>query len=182
MYALIDVVVDNYFEVIENIEQNLDDIEDNLASTNDKQTLLALQLNKRALQTLRRYVSPLRDQVSSLIRSETDYIAERNIKYFKDLQDHLFHIIETIDNLLEINDSIKEMHMSNLSLRMNQIMQTLTLFTAIFTPLTFLAGVYGMNFDNMPELKWHHGYFILWGVWVAIVLWLLRIFKRRKWL
>lgn len=182
MYALIDVVVDNYFEVIENIEQNLDDIEDNLASTNDKQTLLALQLNKRALQTLRRYVSPLRDQVSSLIRSETDYIEERNIKYFKDLQDHLFHIIETIDNLLEINDSIKEMHMSNLSLRMNQIMQTLTLFTAIFTPLTFLAGVYGMNFDNMPELKWHHGYFILWGVWVAIVLWLLRIFKRRKWL
>ncbi|MFT3739040.1 MAG: magnesium/cobalt transporter CorA [Breznakibacter sp.] len=182
MYAFVDILVDNYFEVVEDIEQNLDDIEDSLGSINDKQTLFSLQLNKRALQSLRRYITPLRDQVSSLIRSETEYISEHNIKYFRDLQDHLFHIVESIDNLLEINESIKEMHMSNLSLRMNQIMQTLTLFTAIFTPLTFLAGVYGMNFENIPELKWHNGYLILWGIWVVIATWLLYVFKRRKWL
>lgn len=181
MYTLIDLVVDNYFSVVESIEESLDELEDSISTPNDQQILSTIQQHKRTLMMLRRLIFPLREQVNSLIRAESELISFKSVKYFRDVYDHLFHISETIDNLLDINNSIKELHLSNLSLRMNQIMKLLAVFTAIFTPLTFLAGVYGMNFRYIPELEWHYGYFTVWGIWVTIVLVLVVFFKRQKW-
>jgi magnesium transporter len=182
MYTLIDVIVDNYFAIIETIGQNIEDLEDEVYINPGKDKLQLIQLYKKALLTLQKHIFPLRDEIGSLIKSETDQISPANKKYFRDIFDHLFHMVDSIENQLEINAGIKDIYLSNLSLKMNQIMQILTIFTAVFTPLTFIVGVYGMNFANMPELTWHYGYFAVWGLLTSVGLGLFIYFKKKKWL
>lgn len=182
MYTLLDVVVDNYFEIIETIGQNLEELEDEVYINPEKDKLQLIQLNKKALLTLQKHIFPLRDEIGSLIKTESEQISSTNKKYFRDVYDHLFHMTDSIENLLEINAGLKDIYLSNLSLKMNQIMQVLTIFTAVFTPLTFLAGVYGMNFANMPELTWRYGYFALLGLMMLTAIGLLVYFSKKKWL
>lgn len=182
MYALLDVVVDNYFEIIETIGQNLEDLEDEIYANPGKDDLQKIQLNKKALLTLQKVIFPLRDEIGSLLKSECKQINPGNRKYFRDVYDHLFHMGDSIENLLEINSSVKDIYLSNLSLKMNRIIQTLTIFTAVFTPLTFLAGLYGMNFQYMPELSWRYGYFILLGIMAISAVSLIIYLRRKKWL
>jgi magnesium transporter len=182
MYTLLDVVVDNYFEIIETIGENLEDLEDEIYANPGKDSLQKIQLNKKALLTLQKIIFPLRDEIGSLLKSECKQINPNNRKYFRDVYDHLFHMGDSIENLLEINSSVKDIYLSNLSFKMNQIIQTLTIFTAIFTPLTFLAGLYGMNFQYMPELSWRYGYFVLLGFMAISAAGLIIYLRRKKWL
>jgi magnesium transporter len=124
----------------------------------------------------------LRDEISTLLKNEPDLILDDSMKYFRDVLDHTYHIMESVENFKEINSGLRDMYLSNISLKMNQVMQILTIFSTIFIPLTFIVGVYGMNFDVLPELHWKYGYFAVWGVMVAITTALLLFFRRRGWL
>lgn len=182
MYCLLDTVVDNYFLIIEYISQQTDDLEDLVYASPDQTHMADIQENKKLLLLLRRQIYPLREAISNLLKNNTEFIESQNEKYFRDVYDHLFHMVESIENLLEMNTGLKDLHLSSINLKMNQVIQILTIFTAIFTPLTFIVGLYGMNFDNMPELHWKYGYFAVLGVMGTIVLGLLIFLKLKKWL
>ena len=182
LYSLLDAVVDNYFLVLEKIGQRLERIEDKLLHTPSTETLEKIYQLKKDLVFLRKVVWPLREVINSLSRNETSYIAEKIAVYFHDIYDHVVQVIETIETFRDMLSGMRDTYLSNVSNRMNEIMKVLTIISTIFIPLSFLAGIYGMNFVNIPELKWAWGYPALWGVMLSIVVVLLWVFKRNKWL
>ncbi|GAB2796800.1 magnesium/cobalt transporter CorA [Rhabdobacter roseus] len=182
LFALMDVVVDNYFLILEKFGEQLDALEDSIISGAGQESLSELYTLKRELTFARRLIWPLRDIINQLIRDDSPLISPQVLPYFRDLYDHSMQAIETIDAYRELVASLVEVHLSTLSNRMNEVMKTLTIFSAIFMPLTFIVGVYGMNFDYMPELRARYGYFVVWGVMVAITIGLARYFKWKKWM
>jgi magnesium transporter len=181
-YSLIDSVIDNYFIVIENVGNNLEDLEEEIFNNPSHDLLEKIQKNKNLLLTLRRSIYPLRESLSKTLRVDDKFIQPETIKYFNDVYDHTIQIIDILESYRDIISGLKDSYLSSLSLKMNQIMQVLTIMATIFIPLTFLAGIYGMNFDNIPELHWPKGYYYFWGLSVFIVLGLVFYFKRKKWL
>lgn len=182
-YSLIDSIIDNYFTVIENVGNNLEDLEEQIFNDPSQDSLEKIQKNKNLLLTLRRSIYPLRESISRLIRDdENEFIDQKTIKYFNDVYDHTVHIIDILESYKDIVTGLKDSYMSSLSFKMNQIMQVLTIIATIFIPLTFIAGIYGMNFDNLPELHWPYGYLYFWMVTIVLVILLVFYFKRKKWL
>jgi magnesium transporter len=183
MYALMDVIVDHYFVITERIIEKTDELEDQIIQQRaNQQTLATLYVLKRELASIRRIVNPLRDVVGTLLREESDLIQKATLPYLRDLADHVNQVIETLDSQREIIAGLTDVYYAIVSNRMNSVMKTLTVFTAIFMPLTFIAGIYGMNFENMPELKWPNGYFMTLGVMAAVFIGLIIYFRRRGWI
>jgi magnesium transporter len=180
-HALIDIAVDKFFNILEEIGNYMELLEDEIMEKPNKIQLQKIQENKKELMHLRHSVYPLREIISKLHVSDSEFIAQENIKYFRDVYDHTVQIIETTESFRDMNASLKDLYMSGISLQMNQTMQILTAISLIFIPLTFLAGVYGMNFDVLPEIHWKYGYFTLWAVMITIALSMFRYFKRKKW-
>jgi len=181
-YSLIDSVIDNYFIVIENVGNNLEDLEEGIFNDPTHDLLEKIQKNKNLLLMLRRAIYPLRESLSKILRVDDKFIHPETIKYFNDVYDHTIQIIDILESYRDIISGLKDSYLSSISLKMNQIMQVLTIMATIFIPLTFLAGIYGMNFDNIPELHWPKGYYYFWGLSAIIVLSLAFYFKRKKWL
>ncbi len=192
LYSLMDVVVDRYIEALDFIGGQLDNLEDRIVleqaaekpaiyNGKQQQPLPELYHLKRELANTRRAIWPLRDMVGSMIRDENPLIKPATILYLRDLHDHITQTIETIDTYREIIPGLMDVYLSSVSNRMNSVMKTLTIFSAIFMPLTFIVGVYGMNFDNMPELRTQHGYFYTLGAMAAITVGLIIYFRRRGW-
>ncbi len=181
-YSLMDIIVDNYFVVLEKIGDTIEDLEEELLNNPDRSTLQKIHLLKRNLFTMRRAAWPLREVVSRLDRSESELIQETTKIYLRDVYDHLIQVLDNIENYREILAGMLDLYLSSLSNRMNEVMKTLTIIATIFIPLTFIAGIYGMNFEYMPELKWHWGYFFTWFVMIIIAGMMLILFKKRKWL
>ena len=181
-YSLIDSVIDNYFIVIENVGNNLEDLEEGIFNDPTHDLLEKIQNNKNLLLMLRRAIYPLRESLSKILRVDDKFVHPDTIKYFNDVYDHTIQIIDILESYRDIISGLKDSYLSSISLKMNQIMQVLTIMATIFIPLTFLAGIYGMNFDNIPELHWQKGYYYFWGLSVIIVLGLAFYFKRKKWL
>lgn len=182
MYALLDVIVDHYFIVLENLGDQLDQLEDQVVRGYQEKSLNELYTLKRELTFARRMVWPLRDMLGQLVRADDPMVSKRVFPYLRDISDHALQIIETLDAYRELLASLVDVHLSTISNRMNEVMKTLTIFSAIFMPITFIAGVYGMNFDNMPELHTPAGYYITWGVMGFITLGMLLYFRWKKWL
>lgn len=193
LYSLMDLVVDRYFEVLDFIGDKLDKLEDQIVleqvdgslpnSTRlRQQTLTDLYGLKRELANTRRVVWPLRDMIGLLLREENPLIQPGTIPYLRDLHNHITQVIETIDSYRELIPGLMDVYLSSVSNRMNSVMKTLTIFSAIFMPLTFIVGIYGMNFDNMPELRTQNGYFYTLGGMAAIFVGLIIYFRRRGWL
>jgi magnesium transporter len=182
LFALMDVIVDHYFVVLEKFGERLESIEDLVISGENKLSLSDLYALKRELSLTRRYVWPLRDMINQLIREDNNLISKEAIPYYRDLYDHVMQIIDTIESSRELLASLADVHLSTMSNRMNSVVKTLTIFSAIFMPLTFIVGIYGMNFENMPELKWGNGYFYIWGIMALIASGMMVFFKRRKWM
>ncbi len=188
MYALMDLIVDRYFEVLDFIGTQLDKLEDRIVQVQvggngvQQPTLTELYSLKRELTYTRRMVWPLRDMIGALIREEHPLIQPGTLPYLRDLYDHVTQVIETIDSYRELIPGLMDVYLSTMSNRMNSVMKTLTIFSAIFMPLTFIAGIYGMNFENMPELKTTNGYFITLGVMAATAAGLIIYFRRRGWM
>ncbi|WP_353721501.1 magnesium/cobalt transporter CorA [Dyadobacter sp. 676] len=163
LFALMDVVVDNYFIVLEKLGDALDATEDQVIRGVQELSLKDMYALKRELTLARRQIWPLRDMVNQLIREDNMQISRDVIPYYRDLYDHIMQVLDTIDSYRELVASLVDVHLSTISNRMNQVMKTLTIFSAVFMPLTFIVGVYGMNFEFMPELKDPYGYYYTWG-------------------
>jgi len=181
-YALIDSVIDHYFIAIEQIGEYLDQLEDEIFDNPQKSSLERVQKNKRMLLTLRRAIFPLRESISRLLKEDSKYIDPHIKNYFQDAYDHCIQIAETVESYREINGGLRDLYLSSVSHKMNQIMKVLTIMSSIFIPLTFLAGIYGMNFDYLPELHWENGYRYFWITSGCIFVVLLGFFKWKKWL
>lgn len=181
-YSLIDSVVDSYFPVLESLGELLTDIEEELADRPQRATLQRIHALKRDLMVVRKAVWPLREVVSGLEREGSELIDERTIPFLRDLYEHLIQIIDTVEIYRDSVSGLLDLYLSSVSQRTNEIMKVLTVMATIFIPLTFLVGVYGMNFDYMPELRWTWGYPALWAVMLACVFVMLLVFRRKKWL
>ena len=179
-YSLIDSVVDSYFPVLEKLGEMLTDIEEELSDRPRRETMQRIHTLKRDLMIVRKAVWPLREVVSGLEREGSELIEERTIPFLRDLYEHLIQIIDTVEIYRDSVAGLLDLYLSSVSQRTNEIMKVLTVMATIFIPLTFLVGVYGMNFDYMPELRWRWSYPILWGVMLACVIGMLLVFRRKK--
>ncbi|MDE4908256.1 magnesium/cobalt transporter CorA [Methanogenium marinum] len=158
MYALTDCVVDNYFLVFERIGEDIEDLEEKIIDGTDPDVMEEIYTLKRNLLDIRKRVWPLRETISGIIRSKPDFISEQTEVFLKDVSDHLYQLNDILESYREMSTGLYEIHLSTLSNRMNEVMKVLTIIATIFIPLTFIAGIYGMNFASMPELQWEFGY------------------------
>ncbi|MBN1862203.1 MAG: magnesium/cobalt transporter CorA, partial [Dehalococcoidales bacterium] len=158
-YSLLDAIVDNYFIIMEKFGDRIEDTETELAVSPTPQTLQAIRAIKKEMVFLRKSVWPLRELVSSLERGESPLIHESTGVYLRDVYDHTIQVIDTVESFRDMISGMLDIYLSSISNRMNEVMKVLTIFAAIFIPLTFVVGIYGMNFEYIPELKWHWGYF-----------------------
>ncbi len=184
MYAILDAIVDNYLTVIEALGDKIEDIETVLfdSRTADDNTPNHIQTIKQEVLKIRRSVFPLREVVNRLEKSDNTIVTEKSQTYLRDLYDHIHQVNESIDLYREMVWSLMDMYMTVISNKMNEVMKVLTIIATIFIPLTFIAGIYGMNFTYMPELQEKNGYFILLGVMVILFILMLIYFRRKKWL
>ncbi len=181
-YALIDAIVDNYFLVLENTGERIENLQEEVLEDPDPSNLKIIQDTKREMIFLRRSVWPLRETISGLIRSESPLISETVGPYLGDVYDHTIQVIDTIESYRDTVSGTLDIYLSSVSNKMNEVMKVLTIIATIFIPLTFIAGVYGMNFKYMPELEWHWAYFAVWFVFLIVGILMLIGFRRRKWL
>lgn len=182
LYSLMDLVVDNYFVVLEQISENIERLEDEIIKTTKQKSMTDIYAMKRELMLMRKIVFPLRDMLSNLIREEAPLITTNTAIYLRDVHDHVTQVIETVDSYRELVASLMDLYLSQAGNRMNNVMKVLTVISVIFMPLTFIAGIYGMNFDNIPELHWQNGYYYVWGFMLVLVTGMLIYFKRKDWI
>lgn len=181
-YVLLDAVVDNYFFVLEKTGEKIEELEDKVVSEPRPGTLQEIHKLKRGMIFLRRSVWPLREVISILERGESSLIQETSRIYLRDVYDHTIQVIDSVETFRDMLSGMHDTYLSSISNRMNEIMKVLTIIATIFIPLTFIAGIYGMNFRFMPELDWRWGYFAVWIVMIAVVVLMVFFFKRKKWL
>ncbi|MBN1456125.1 MAG: magnesium/cobalt transporter CorA [Methanomicrobia archaeon] len=181
-YALIDAIVDNYFMILEMIGEIIEDTEEELVTNPTPETLRTIHGLKRSMIFLRKSVWPLREVLSGLERLESPLIQESTDIYLRDLYDHTIQVIDTVENFRDMIAGMLDIYLSSLSNKMNEIMKVLTIIATIFIPLTYIVGIYGMNFEYMPELGWRWGYPAVWLLMGAILISMVLYFRRRRWL
>jgi magnesium transporter len=181
-YIIMDTVVDEYFALQDTFDELIESVEDDLLTDPSTKTLSKIQKFKRELIFLRRNISPLRELLAAIQRSESPLLDAKTKRYFGDIYDHAIRIIEAMESYRDLIAGMLDIYLSSVSNKMNETMKVLTVFASIFIPLTFIAGVYGMNFEDMPELKWQWGYPAVWMVFISVSVFLLRFFKKKKWL
>ncbi len=181
MYSIIDTIIDNYFSILENVGEQIEGIEADLMRSSDQQMLTRVYHLKHDLAYLRRSIWPMREVVSTLQRTDSDLVHQDTFIYLRDVYDHTIQVVETLETFRDMSSGMLELYQSTVSNKMNEVMKLLTVFAAIFIPLTFAAGVYGMNFKFMPELQWKLAYPVWWGAIIILTLAMLWYFKRKKW-
>jgi len=181
-YALVDAIVDNYFIILEKLGEKIEEMEEELVTNPTPETLQTIHHLKREMIFLRKSVWPLREVISALERGEPTLIHESTGIYLRDLYDHTIQVIDSIETFRDMVSGMLDIYLSSISNRMNEVMKVLTIIATIFIPLTFIAGIYGMNFQYMPELGWHWGYPAVWFVICAIFIVMLVYFKRKRWM
>lgn len=180
-YALVDAIVDHYFVVLEKIGARIDGLESEIVREVKPDMPQQIYKLKSEMIFLKKQIWPLRELVNTLNRTESALITKGTQIYLRDVYDHTIQVNDTIDSFREALAGLHDIHLSGISNRMNEIMKILTIFSTIFIPLTFLAGVYGMNFEHMPELKWRYGYFIVLFIMAVIALGMIVFVKKRRW-
>jgi magnesium transporter len=181
-YALIDAIVDNYFVILEKVGQRLEAMEETIDADPDADILDEIHAIRHELIYLRKQVWPLREIVAHLQKEGEPFIGEATGPFLRDVYDHTIQTIDTIESFRDILSGMQDLYLSIISNRMNEVMKVLTIMATIFIPITFIAGVYGMNFSHMPELTWRWGYPAVWLVMLAVVVGMVAFFRRRKWL
>lgn len=180
-YLIIDAIVDNYFNVLEDIADYIEDTEEVLLEKPNSDTLQTIHGLKNDTLFLRKSIWPLREIINVLERGESPLIQETTRIYFRDIYDHTVQVMDTLDTFRDMISGMLDTYLSSMSNRMNEVMKVLTIFASIFIPLTFMAGIYGMNFEYMPELKWPWGYPVLWVLMLTVGITMVVMFKRKKW-
>ena len=181
-YALLDSVVDNYFTILEKIGERIEFLEEELVENPSTQTLQEIHRLKREMIFLRKSIWPLREVISGLERGESSLIKETTVIYLRDVYDHTIQVIDTVETFRDMLSGILDVYLSSISNKMNEVMKVLTIIATIFIPLTFLAGVYGMNFRYMPELEWRWGYFAVLFLMAVVGIGMVTYVRKKKWL
>ncbi|MDI6709613.1 MAG: magnesium/cobalt transporter CorA [Thermoanaerobacterales bacterium] len=181
-YALVDTVVDEYYRIGEQVGEDIEFLEEEVISGPSQRTLAGIHDLRKQLMLFRRSVWPLREIVSGLEQGESAFLKRSTLVYLKDVYDHIAEIIETVESYRDMISELLDTYMSSVSYRLNDVMRVLTIIATIFIPLTFIVGVYGMNFKYMPELSWRWGYPVVWLIMILISVSMLACFRKRKWL
>ena len=181
MYRLLDAIVDGYFETLVTLGDQIEELEKRLLDRPDDSTLAAIHHLQRELVFVRKAILPLREVLAMLQHEEGKLIQSKTIPYFRDVHDHIIQVTDAVDTYRDMASNMLSNYLSIVSNRMNEVMKVLTVIATIFIPLTFIAGVYGMNFQNMPELQWTWGYPAVWGLMMGVVLLMVVYFKRKGW-
>ncbi len=181
-YSLIDAIVDNYFIILEKIGEKIESMQEDIIKNPNPQNLNHIYKLKRDMIYLRKSVWPLREVINGLLRGESKIIKKSTNIYLRDLYDHTIQVIDTVETYRDMISGMLDIYMSSISNKMNEVMKVLTIFAAIFIPLTFIVGVYGMNFQYMPELSIEWAYPAIWVVIISVSVTLLAYFKHRKWI
>lgn len=181
-YALIDTIVDHYFKVMEKFGDEIEILEDRILENFDESIPEEIHALRRKLIYFRKAIWPLRDSLNTLIREESHLVSEENKIYYRDVYDHLVQIIDGIENYRDMVIGMLDMYMSQVSNKMNEVMKVLTIIATIFIPLTFIAGIYGMNFEYMPELSVPWAYPAVWAIMIIATMGMVYYFRRKKWL
>lgn len=180
-FALLDVVIDNYIYIISNLGEKIETLEENLVLEPQQSVISEINLYKRELNYLRKNIKPAKEILLSLYKMESEFISESTDMHYKELLDNINHAIESSDSYREILSDQLNIYHTTISGKLNDIMKFLTIFSVIFIPLTFIAGIYGTNFDFIPELKYEYSYFIMWGIMLTVASGMMYYFKKRKW-
>ena len=181
-YALIDAVVDSYFLILETIGDQIERVEDRVILNQEPDTISKIHRFKRAMLFMRRTVWPLREEIALLEKSGSDLLKEPTTLFFRNLYDHTIQVIDTVETYRDLISAMHDTYLSSVNNRMNEVMKILTILATIFIPLTFITGIYGMNFRNMPELYWKYGYFVILAVMLGVGIMMYLFFKRRRWM
>jgi magnesium transporter len=181
-YALIDAIVDHYYLILEKLGENIEALEEDLLENPSPETLQTLHEMKREMIYLRKQIWPIRELINSLVKGESSLINESTGLFFRDIYDHTIQIIDTIESYRDILSGMLDIYLSTLSNKMNEVMKVLTIIATIFIPITFVAGIYGMNFKFMPELEWRWGYAMVWAIIVVAIGIMVGFFKKKQWL
>lgn len=181
-YSLVDAIIDNYYVILEKYGEQIEELEDAIMTNPENNAGRKIHRLKREMIFLRKQIWPLREVISGLQRSESKLIKKQTGIYLRDVYDHTIQVMDTVESFKEMLSGLHDSYLSGISNKMNEIMKVLTIFAAIFIPLTFMAGIYGMNFEFMPELKWKYGYFILLGLMAFVGGGMLLYFKKKKWI
>ena len=180
-YRLVDTIVDSYYLILENLGGQIEKLEDEVYVDPTPKTLQQIQSLKKELIYLRKSIYPIREAISKITKGEYSLIKKETVEYFGDVYDHTLHVMETLETYRDLTTGLMDMYMTSVSNKMNEVMKVLTIIATIFIPLTFIAGIYGMNFQYMPELQWKYGYPAVWGIMLATVIVMIVYFKRKKW-
>lgn len=181
IYSLLDAIVDGYFEVLEELGERIDKVEEVVLQVSSTETLHEIREIKNSLMYIHKYIWPLREVTSWLGKDSTELIRPATELYIRDVYDHIIQIIDTTETYRELLAGLIDLNLSSVSFRLNEVMKVLTIISTLFIPLTFIAGVYGMNFRYMPEIDWKYGYYATWIVMVVIAVSMLIFFKKKKW-
>jgi magnesium transporter len=182
MYTLLDSVVDRYFSILEILGEKIEKLEDSLLEDPSSAAVNEIYSIKRDLLEMRHAVWPLRQAVSSMARSDSPVISKDTTPFLNDLYDHIIQVIDTVETYREMVTGMMDLYLSSVSNRTNDVMKVLTIIATLFIPLTFIAGVYGMNFTYMPELDWKWSYPVIWAIMIGILTVMLAWFRKKKWL
>jgi magnesium transporter len=180
-YSLVDAAVDYGYVTLERLAREAEDLEEQVMTAPGREIQIRIHSTRQQIGYFRKSIWPMREVLSSLLRGESPLIRRATLLYFRDVYDHTVSIIETAESLRDQIAGLRDLYLAEMSNRMNEIMKTLTIFAALFIPLTFIVGVYGMNFEFMPELKWRLGYLSVWVVILAVAGFMVVYFKRKKW-
>lgn len=181
LYALMDSIVDNYFLIMETTGEKIEAIEQSMMENPDEVLLNELYRMKRELLYIRKSTWPLREAVGGLERGESALLKKKTSPFIRDLYDHTIQVIDTVETFRDMLSGVQDLYLSSMGQKTNQVMQVLTIIATIFIPLTFVAGIYGMNFEDMPELHWKYGYPAVWGVMLILTAGMVVYFRRKTW-
>ncbi|WKD85822.1 Cobalt/magnesium transport protein CorA [Polaribacter huanghezhanensis] len=181
LFALLDVVIDNYIYILSVLGDKIENLEEQLIQSPEKSIIDAINKHKKELNYLRKNILPAREMLVNLTKIDSEFINHKNFIHFKELQNNINHAVEISDSYREILSDQLNIYHTTVSTKLNDIMKFLTVFSVVFIPLTFIAGIYGTNFDVIPELRYKYSYFIMLGSMVVIAIGMLYYFKRKKW-
>jgi magnesium transporter len=180
-YSMIDIIVDNYFVILEKLGEKIEGLEEDITSRPDTQTLSKINTLRKEMILLKRNISPVREMINGILRSESELIEDRTEKYFKDIYDHIVQANELAENYRDMMISLQDLYLSNVNLKMNEVMKVMAVVTCLLAPATVIGGIFGMNFSKIPWLHNPNGFFIAVGLMLVVPVWMIWMFKRKGW-
>jgi magnesium transporter len=180
-YALLDMIVDNYFLVMEKLGERIENIEEEIQNSANSSALAKINLLRKEMIILKRSVAPVREVINGFIRTDSDLIEERTLKYFKDIYDHIIQANDLSENYRDITMNLQDLYLNNVNLRMNEVMKVMAIVTCLLAPATVIGGIFGMNFDKIPWLHSDGGFYSAVGIMLIIPIWMLMMFRRKGW-